>query len=188
MTGAHAMMGGVKRQRMLTVLTLSAALVLSGCGGPGSEAGVSVNGTDYSVEEVQEATQDLAQWPPQTKEPQQVIRDLALLPFLDDLLKGTPVEVTDAQIRQQLTDTGVNEPSDATVDAARARHYQIQLSDPATLQDPKMSDVAAKLQGLTAEDLAADVQVNPRYGTWDPNAGGLTAVVPEWIQSSSPDN
>ena len=180
------MMGRVKRQRMLTVLTLSAALVLSGCGGPGSEPGVSVNGTDYSVAEVQQATQDLAQWPPQTTEPQQVIHDLALLPFLDDLLQGTPLEATDAQIRAQLTDTGVNEPGRATIDAARARFYQVRLSDPATLQAPEMSEVAATLQALTAEDLTADVQVNPRYGTWDAEAGGLTAVVPEWIQSSAP--
>lgn len=176
------MMSHVKRQTVIASLSLSAALLLSACGGgPGSETAVSVNGTDYSVAELQDAVTDLntvAQMPSTTSD---VIRDLAVLPVLEGIVGGTPVEVTEGQLRQILGNNGVPEPGAATLDAARARQYLQALNDPATFQDPAMAEALAKMQAITDADFAAvDVDVNPRYGSWDISTG-VTPATPAWI-------
>lgn len=184
------MMTSVKRQPLKIALALTAALTLAGCsgGGVGAHPGVSVDGKDYSVADLQEATAQLNAMTQQASEPQQVVADLALLPLLDDIFAGTPREASDGAVRQVLASGGVSEPNEATVDAARSRQYQATLSDPAVQADPAMADAMGRAMAVTAEDVAAiDVEVNPRYGTWDANNGGLSEVVPAWIQSSSQD-
>ena len=47
-----------------------------------------------------------------------------------------------------------------------------------------MAEALQRAQSVTTEDLAAvDVDVNPRYGTWDATNGGLSPVVPDWIRA-----
>ena len=75
--------------------------------------------------------------------------------------------------------------AEATINAARARLYQGVFSDPVVFQDPAMADVLARAQSVTDADLAAiEVEVNPRYGTWDVANGGVVPGVPEWIQTA----
>lgn len=183
------MMAPVKRQLGKTTLVLTAALVVTGCSGFGSDTAVSVNGTDYSVAELQQATVELGEVTQQPGEPQQVVADLALLPLLDQIFAGSPAEITDGEVRQLLAGNGVPEAADATIDAARSRQYQQALNDPAILQDPAMADAVARAQEITPEDVAAvEVEVNPRYGTWDAANGGLAPVVPEWIQDETAED
>lgn len=194
------MMGPVKSQRLLTVLTLSAALVLSGCGGPGSDPAVTVDGTSYSVAEVQQATQQInevvlsqqvaAGAPEQEPNtPQDLISDLALLPVIGEIVAGSPIEISQTQIRDLLNRNGVADPGPATIDAALSRQYRQVFSDPATLQDPAMADVMAKLQALTADRVAAiDVEVNPRFGAWDYQSGQVNLGKPLWIDSADQDS
>lgn len=176
------MMSHVKRQTVIASLSLSAALLLSACGaGPGSDTAVSVNGTDYSVAEVQTAVQELSTVAAAPSTTSDVIRDLAVLPVLEGLVKGTPYEVTDGQLGQILGSNGVPEPGAATMDAARARQYLQVLNNPATFQDPAMAEAAEKMQQITDADFAAvDVEVNPRYGSWDISTG-VTPAIPAWI-------
>lgn len=188
------MMTPVKRSRVIPALALTAAATLAGCTGVGSDLGVSVDGDEYSVNQLQEATTqlnevaaNLAQPVPGFVEsgPQQVVADLALLPLLDQIFAGSPAELTDAQVRSFLGGAGVPEPGEATLEAARSRQYQGNLSNPAIFQDPAMADVLARAQSVTEADLAAvQVEVNPRYGSWDVANGGVVPGVPEWIQSA----
>ena len=84
---------------------------------------------------------------------------------------------------------------------ARYQYYASVLNDPAVQADPAMADVLAQvdnyaadpqmqpviaqLQGITQEDVnALDVQVNPRFGAWDPQAGQVVPQVPSWITPS----
>ena len=177
------MMGGVKHRRVIAAVSLSAALTLSACGGPGSEPGVSVDGTDYSVADLQQAVQDLtsvAQMPSTTSD---VIRDLAVLPVLKDIVDGTPAQVSEGEIRSILAENGVADPSRATVDSATARQYLQSLNDPAVMQDPGMADAVAKMQAVTEETFEQiDVEVNPRYGEWDVSTGVVPST-PSWIKS-----
>ncbi|MFK5633305.1 MULTISPECIES: hypothetical protein [unclassified Ornithinimicrobium] len=180
------------RSRLIPALAVTAALVLSGCSGVGSDLGVAVDDREFSVAELQEATSQLnaasAQVgaPQQVGGPQQVVADLALLPVLEGIFAGSPAEVSDAQVRSFLTANGVPDPGVATIAAARSRQYQVALGDPATFEDPAMAEVLARAQSVTTEDLAqVDVEVNPRYGAWDVNNGGVVPEVPAWIQSST---
>lgn len=183
------MMARVKRSRLIPALALTAALTLAGCSTGGSGTGVTVDGTSYSMADLHEATTQLneafGQQSGQQLGAQQVIASLALLPLLDQVFEGSPAVVSDAQVRASLAEAGVSDPNPATMDAERSRLYQSKLGDVATLQDPAMADVLARAQAVTEEDLAAvDVDVNPRYGTWDVANGGLVPKTPAWIQSS----
>lgn len=187
------MMTRVKRARLLPALALAAAmslsLSLSACSGVGSDPGVSVDGTSYSVAELQEAAQQLDSVAQQGGGTQQIIADLALLPLLEDIFAGSPAEVTDGQLRELLGGAGLSDPGQATLDATRSRQYQTTLSNPTAFQDPAMADVLARAQAVTQEDLAAvQVEVNPRFGTWDADNGGLSPEVPAWIQTSPADS
>ncbi|MGO0574846.1 hypothetical protein [Ornithinimicrobium panacihumi] len=168
------------KPRLITALTLSAALVLTGCAGAGTTSGVSVNGTDYSAAEVQEATAQLSEATQQQFQPQQVIASLAQLPVLDELFAGTDFQLTEATVQQTLAQTGVTDAGRGTLDAARAVLYQNVMRDPAAGQDPKVLERAPGLQQDLAE---VQVEVNPRYGAWDVNSG-VTPVAPSWISSS----
>ncbi len=188
------MMARVKRSRLIPALALTATLTLAGCSGVGSDLGVAVEGDEYSVTELQQATTQLNEVAANLTEPQpafqqtgpqQVVADLALLPLLDRIFAGSPAEVTEAQVRQFLGSAGVTEPGEATLEAARSRQYQGMLSDPTVFQDPAMADVLARAQSVTQADLdEIEVEVNPRYGAWDVANGGMVPGVPEWIQTS----
>lgn len=191
------MMARVKRSRVTSALALTAVLALAGCSGVGSDLGVAVDGEEYSVTELQQATTQLnevagnLEQPLQTFQqtgPQQVVTDLAVLPVLDQIFTGTPAEVTETQLQEFLGANGVAEPGDATLEAARSRQYQERLGDMALLQDPAMGEVIERAQTLlaTPDALAAvDVEVNPRYGSWDIANGGVVPRVPEWIQTAA---
>lgn len=180
------MMTLVKRQSVIAALTLSAALSLSACGGPGSDPGVSVDGTDYSVAELQTAVQELNSVLAQPTSTAQVVQALGELPILSGLVAGTPAEITDGQLREVLGNNGLSEPGRATLDAVRSLQYDAILNNPGTFQDPRMATTIERMQALTDADWeGVDVDVNPRYGEWD-IVNGLTPVTPEWIQSSNP--
>lgn len=188
------MMTRVKRSHVLPALAATAALTLAGCGGVGSDLGVAVDGEEYSVTQLQEATSQLNEVATNLPEPmpafqqtapQQVVTDLALLPLLEGIFAGSPVELSEGQVEEFLGSAGVAEPGEATLAATRSRQYQSALNDPAIFQDPALSDVLVRAQSVTPEDLAAvDVEVNPRYGTWDVGNGGIVQGVPAWIQSA----
>jgi hypothetical protein len=188
------MMTPVKRSRVIPALALTATLALAGCSGVGSDLGVAVEGDEYSVTELQRATTELNEVAANLQEPlpafqqtdpQQVIADLALLPLLDEVFAGSPAEVTQARVRQFLSGAGVSDPGEATLEAARSRTYQSALGDPATFQDPAMAGVLERAQAVTEEELAEiDVEVNPRYGSWDVANGGVVPRVPEWITTT----
>lgn len=181
------MMTRVKRQPVKIALALTAVLTLTGCSaGFGSDTAVSVEGKDYSVAELQQATTQLNALAQQPGEPQQVIADLALLPLLDSIFVGSPREATESSVRELLAGGGVTDPGPATLDAARSRQYQAALSDPALAQDPAMAEAVQVAMGITTEDVAAlDVDVNPRYGEWDTVNGGIAPSVPAWIQTDA---
>jgi peptidoglycan hydrolase-like protein with peptidoglycan-binding domain len=180
------MMTHVLRSRLIPALAVTAALVLSGCSGVGFDLGVAVDDREFSVAQLQEATVQLGTASAQPGEPQQVVADLALLPVLEGIFAGSPAEVSEGEVRQFLSANGVPDPGAATLAAARSRQYQAALSDPATFEDPAMADVLARAQAVTTDDLAqVDVEVNPRYGAWDVNNGGVVPEVPAWIQSST---
>lgn len=182
------MMSHVKRASVPAVL-LAATLALAGCSGTGLQEGAVIDGTSYSVEEVQEAAAQINSIAAQPGDVRSVIYEAAIAPVFADAFAGSPFEVSDAELRTTLRDAGLqDEATDLTLESARFRQYATILQSPDAAADPQMQPVIAQLQGITQEDVnALDVQVNPRFGAWDPANGGVVPQVPEWIAQPGTD-
>ncbi|MFX0538132.1 hypothetical protein ACQBAT_03095 [Ornithinimicrobium sp. Y1847] len=179
----------MKRQPLIVSFAVATALALTGCSGVGSDTGLTVEGTDYSVAELQQAASQFASASAEPADSRRVIADLALLPIFDEVFAGSPAAATDSRVRSALSDSGISDPGPATLDARRSRYYQQLLNDPSILQDPSMADVLAKATAITQEDIdALQIEVNPRYGTWDASRGGLLQEQPAWIRSGPVEN
>src|SRR5690606_34724364 len=74
--------------------------------------------------------------------------------------------VPDAQLAQQMRGGGVEQPSDSLIDLYRSITH------------------LNGLQGLPPAD-GADIQVNPRFGSWDAETGQVIAQAPDWITEIS---
>jgi hypothetical protein len=78
----------------------------------------------------------------------------------------------------------LDEPTSLTVDVARARQYQTLLQDPQVMEDPAVAEAVSSLQEITVADIEdLDVQVNPRYGDFDPQTASIVPEDPKWISS-----
>lgn len=144
--------------------------MISGCSADaGLSAGVAavVDGREISVAEVHEATAQFNTLPVQ---PANTSDTLTLLIY-SDLAEEAYTEaglppVPDAQLREQMRSGGVEEPSDSLIDLYRSITH---------------------LNGLGGLPPAADadIQVNPRFGSWDATAGQVIAQAPDWITDIS---
>lgn len=179
------MMGSVKRAYSVTLAASTAALaaVVTGCTGIGMTEGVVIDGTAYSVQEVQEAAEQLSEVSPEPVDTATVIYQAGIAPLLSGWFEGTSYEVTDSEVTRSLADAGLEgEPGDLTVQAVSAQRYLSLINDQATMSDEELAPVVAELQTLTQEDLGAlPVEVNPRFGSWSPAGDGVLPQVPEWI-------
>ena len=128
------MMSRVKRTRttvLLAPMALTASLALAGCGGTGMSEGVVIDGTGYSVEEVQETAQQLTQVSTEQIDVQGAIYEAGVVPVLDQIFAGSPYEATESDIRSTLAEAGLEEEaSDLTVEAGRFRadlYYRLNI-------------------------------------------------------------
>lgn len=167
-------------------LAVTATLALAGCSGLGMSEGAVIDGTAYSIADVQEAAAQLSQVSAEPVDVQTVIYEAGVIPLLEPAFVGTPYEATESVLRGSLAEAGLEEEaSDLTLEAATFRHYGSVLSSPEAAADPELEPVLVALQSVTQEDIAAlPVEVNPRFGAWDASGGGVVPQVPAWIQSS----
>lgn len=180
------MMSRVKRPPRTSVLVLAALLTLGGCSGVGMQEGLVVDGRAYSVEEVQEATQQFRELSGEPIQPQAVISVATAVPVLDEYFQGTTYEPSESTLRSELTGGGLDgEAAELTLDVARYQYYAAVLNDPASQSDPALGPVVERMADYPADVAAQDVQVNPRFGAWDPDAGQVAPQVPTWIQQST---
>ncbi len=177
------MMTIVKRAHSLPLAASIAAVALAGCSGVGMTEGVVIDGTGYSVEEVQEASQQLSVVSPEPVDTAGAIYQAGLAPLLSGWFEGTSYEITDSEIRSELSDAGLeDEAGDLTVEAVKFQRYAALTGDQAAMSSEELAPVLAELQSLTEDDIGAlPVEVNPRFGSWGPAGQGIVPEVPEWI-------
>lgn len=180
-------MSPVKSSLRCAALVLTATLAVSGCSGLGMREGVVIEGASYSVEEVQEAVAQINSVAVQPVDVSQIVYEAAVVPLIHDSFSGSPYAVTDSQLRSTMREAGLqDEPNGLTLDSARFRHYAAILQAPGIASDPAMLPVLEQLNAVTQEDITGlQVEVNPRYGTWKPEEGGVVSEVPAWITQSS---
>ena len=179
------MMTAVKRALRYTAPALVAALALSGCSGATMQEGVIVNGDAYSVEEVEDATRQFSQLSGQTVAPQAVISVAGAVPVLDEYFEGSTYQPSEQMLRSDLAGGGLEgEATGLTLDVARYQYYASILNDPASQQDPALSPILERIPDYQDDLAEQDVQVNPRFGSWDPSSGQVVPQVSPWITQS----
>lgn len=151
--------------RRLSALVLVGAVALSGCAAGDLDRAATVNGQRISISDVQGVVQQYSQVNPVSID--QVLTVLIVLPVLDEVAVDNPGQITEQQLLRWSRDQGIAEPTDAFIDYMRGLTY---------LQTPQITQ-AVDLQSLA--DL--DVDVSPRYGTWDAELFMVTLDHPEWI-------
>ncbi len=169
------MMGRVKRSTVAAGAT-TLTLLLGGCSGIGSGEAATVDGKTISQSDLQEVTDQFNAVAQQPATPSQVLDTLIKAPALKQMVAGSGQEVTDNELLSQL----------ASLQGAPAQ------------PNPLMADylhglVYSQMVGEVQPELLADVdvEVNPRYGSWDPETLTLADQTPEWIApqtSLEPDN
>lgn len=164
-------MGAVKRRSKAawTAISLTAAFLLAGCGGSGVSSGeaATVDGRSISQSDLQEVTDQFNAVAQQPVTPAQVLDTLIKAPALEQMVAGSGQEVTDNELLAQL----------ASIEGAPAEPNPLMLD---YLHGLVYSQMAG---GEVPPELLADldVEVNPRYGTWDSETLTLADQTPEWI-------
>lgn len=158
---------------------LAAVILLSGCSDLTMDRAATIGDRTIGVDELQETTAQLNEISAQPAAPAAVLTELTRTPILDEAMSGSPLELTEQSVRELVRDAGLESPSDLTVDVARTRQYLALLQDPAIMQDPAAEGVMQRLSEASFDGL--EVDVNPRYGSWDPETAIVGDQLPEWI-------
>jgi hypothetical protein len=173
-----------RRSRALlpAALAIGVALTLAGCGKAGAAA--VVHGREISVTEVQQATQSLRAADPANfgkVTPAQVLSVLILGPYAEQAAAAAGQGVSDDVVRQALQSTAQQSGNGnvhldrLNADAMTALRGEVALTE---LDQAGQRKVLQQIK-------SAHVSVSPRYGTFNPSNGSITAATPNWIQPSA---
>lgn len=163
------------KARTMTV-ALAGVLALSACSGTTSaQTAAVVDGRVITQEQVSEATEQINIAFPRQQQPFTASEILTLLiraPYVIDAAAkaGHPQSESAATSLPDLAKLG-EAPAESTIEVLRAELSSQQL-DQATAQE------------LTQKFATIDMNVNPRYGKFDPTRAMLVADEPNWIVPS----
>ena len=166
-------------RRSVSALAVGAALVAAGCSGPaGPDRAAVVDGHVISETSMQAGMAEVNAMDPQLLQaaltPTGTVTALVQAPVVLTYLDGLGVRVSDSVARKAAAQRGIADPSDSTLEI-------IKLA---------MAISSAQTDGkLTAEDQASlveqlkslKVDVNPRYGSYDPNTASVQLTTPGWV-------
>ncbi len=160
-------------------LALGLAVSLSGCGEKPGSAGI-IDGRRISVNEVQSAAKSLRATDPTNfgkLTDSQVLSILLVGPYAEAAASAAGHGVSDDLARQAVLQQAQQNGGTAHVallneDALTALRGEVALSQ---LDATTESALVKQIQ-------RADIEVAPRYGTFDSSTGNITAPAPNWIQ------
>lgn len=159
--------GALPPVRRVVAVVAAGLLLLSGCA-TGAGTAATVEGQQISEAELHEATRQFNEVAQQPVTPGQVLEVLVQLPVLDEVGAQAGVDFTEQEYREAMIEAGLSDPHPLAVDFLRGLNIQNTL--------PQMGEE------VPAEALAElDVELNPRYGSWDPETATVSADPPEWI-------
>jgi hypothetical protein len=165
--------------RLGVVIAAALSLLgLSACGSSTAGAAAVVDGRRITVEDVQAATTDFETFTGQPVPPQQVLYFLVIGPYVTQAAAKAGVGVSLDDARVQLTQK-VPEPSEQGIAALRAADSASRLT--------QLSEDRAKpaLDAVVAELRAADIELSPRYGTFDAEQITIARPAENWIATPS---
>lgn len=153
-----------------TAIALAGILALSACAGPTSaETAAVVDGRVITEQEVREATSQInrAFNPQQPLTAAQTLTLLIRAPYINEAAAAAGRAQSESAARAALKDFPET-PADSTVEILQAEASLQQVDD-------------AGRQELTEKFAELDMQINPRYGTFDPAQAALVADRPNWL-------
>ena len=160
----------MKTQRLLAAVIAAAALALTGCGR--ADTAAVVDGHVISESGVLAASEQVAAYASQPMPTSDLVNRLVVLPAVLDVLEERGVTISDAAARSAVG--GIDSPTPYLVDLGRLDLAIGQL----TQED--MVEVTSRLR-------EADVEINPRFGTFNPDQASVVMTSPDWIADPAGD-
>ncbi len=163
-----------RRMARGAVWLLAALLLATGCTAarlPGAAA--IVDGTAITSKDVATATEQINSVIPDTSQKfteTQTVYWLVIAPFVNETAAATGRWTPDTAYNT--VRAAIPDPTDATTAVLKAKS----AADVLTQED---------VQQVLAKMAAADIQIDPRYGTIDPKTGGWSKPDPNWIKPTA---
>ncbi|MFZ0158505.1 MAG: hypothetical protein WAL50_05695 [Kineosporiaceae bacterium] len=153
---------------------MSLLAAVTGCGSSEAGAAAVVDGRRITVADVQKATSDIQAFTGQQVSQRQVLYFLIIGPRVVDAAASAGIGVSASDARTMLVQK-VAEPSEPAVAAIRANESVNRLSQ---LGEDKSKPI---MDGLLAGLRAADIDVSPRYGTFDKQTVTMGTLKENWL-------
>ncbi|MHA3947007.1 hypothetical protein [Cellulomonas bogoriensis] len=152
------------------------AVLLTACEGQPGAAAI-VDGEVISQSYVATAQSDLVEQFPGVG-PQIVVQMLVLAPFVHGVSADQGAALSMQDVRDSVTVNVGPEAADQLGDEA----FEVLRADLALQQLFAENDQDAVITELQSRFAAAEIQVNPRYGRFSAEAGGIEAIQLDWIR------
>ncbi len=159
-------------RRASAALALGVALATAGCGSIEANRAATVDGRVITEAEVHTAQSEINEAYPQANlVASDVLTRLIRAPYILDVAaeQGAPLSVSVAEAAFPGKD-----PSSVTIELLRAE---------LAAQNLQQSGVEIPLETFSA----LQIDVNPRYGEFDPQTASVAATLPEWVTPFSAD-
>ncbi len=167
-------------RRSVAVLALGAALVTTGCGATTADRAAVVDGTVIRETDLQAAMSEINGMDPALLQeqltPSGTLTALVQAPVVLDYLAGKGVVVSDSVASREAADRGVAEPSEGTLQV-------IKLASAISAAQQSGQLTEADGQALSEQLRSQDVEVNPRYGAFDPDTASIQLGQPSWVEA-----
>lgn len=154
----------MKITRLFAAVIAAAVLALTGCGK--ADTAAVVDGKVITESGVLAAAAQVDEYASQPMATTDLLNRLIVLPSVLGVLGERDVVISDAAARSAVG--GIGDPAPYLVDLAR-----LDLAIGAMTEED-LAEVTARLAEL-------DVELNPRYGTFDATQAAIVGTSPEWI-------
>ena len=166
-------------RRSVAALAVGAALVLAGCGGPaGPDRAAVVDGRVISETAVQSAMSEINSMNPALLQdkltPTGTLTALVQAPVVLSYLGDLGVKVSESVATADAQKRGVGNPSDSTLEILKFASAIGTAQNEGKLTDSDGQALTQQLQSLS-------IDVNPRYGTFNPQTAAVELTTPAWV-------
>ncbi len=167
-------------RRSVAALAVGAALVLAGCGGPaGPDRAAVVDGRVISETSVQSAMSEVNSMNPALLQdkltPTGTLTALVQAPVVLSYLRGLGVNVSESVAMADAQKRGVRNPSSSTLEILKFASAIGQAQNDGKLTETDATALTKELQSLS-------IDVNPRYGTFNPQTAAVELTTPAWVK------
>ena len=166
-------------RRAAAALAVGAALVLAGCGGPaGPDRAAVVDGQVISETSLQSAMAQVNSMDPALLQakltPTGTLTALVQAPVVLNYLDDLGVKVSDSVAMQDAKGRGVADPADSTLEIIKLASAISAAQSDGRLTEADAGELTQQLQAL-------NIDVNPRYGTFNPQTASIELTSPGWV-------